>query len=114
MGSFQGYDFEKKIALRELSLQDLRCVNHDNADANASYPLLFLSKVVDYKEIADRYKHNSEYEFTVQCSDEYPRKYLNDFTRLIENVLLCKYGICSTCSAYMQGEYQIMFNVYYK
>jgi hypothetical protein len=109
MGSFQGYDFEKKIALRELPL-------HGDIPTSGIYTL------VDCKEVAERYRHNSEYEFTIdfQCkkSDditEYANS-MKEHAKIIENVLLNNYGICSKCSVYTNNtdtHFQTTFNVYY-
>lgn len=114
MGSFQGYDFEKNIALRELPL-------HRDVPASEIYTL------VDCKEVADRYRHNSEYEFTIEfehkisgnaisvTETEYANK-MKEHAKIIENVLLNNYGICSKCSVYTNNtdtHFQTTFNVYY-
>jgi hypothetical protein len=104
MGSFQGYDFEKKIALRELPL-------------HRDIPISGIYTLVDCKEIAERYRHNSEYEFTIefQPNNITEIEYANsiEHAKIIENVLLNNYGICSKCSAYISSNFQITFNIYY-
>jgi hypothetical protein len=118
MGSFQGYDFEKNIALHELPL-------HRDVPASGIYTL------VDCKEVADRYRHNSEYEFTIEferkisgsmffhatsvTETEYANR-MKEHAKIIENVLLNNYGICSKCNVYIKNtdtHFQTTFNVYY-